>query len=77
MGSWFLFFFKKQTSTQGRGKCVEYATEKETKKEEQHRCNDDQNDRVYKQKKKGKLKANDNISFRLCLDGNIWFWIWI
>ena len=48
--------------------CVEFATEKEsmkqsnaqTKKEKQHRCSDDQNDRTYKQKKKGKMKANDN-----------------
>ena len=46
-------------------KIVEYAIEKEgmkqsnieTKKEERHRCSDDQNDRAYKQKKKGKLKA--------------------
>ena len=44
---------------------VEYAIEKEgmkqsnteTKKEEWHSCSDDQTDRVYKQKKKGKLKA--------------------
>ena len=47
---------------------VENATEKEDikesntkkKKEEEHICSD-VNDRVYKQKKKGKLKANSGI----------------
>ena len=45
---------------------VENATEKdvsntEQKKEEEHRCSDDQNDRVYKQTKKVKLKENGNV----------------
>ena len=47
---------------------VENATKKEDikeshikkKKEEEHKCSD-VNDRVYKQKKKGKLKANGGI----------------
>ena len=36
----------------------------EKKKEEEHSCSDvkiDQNDRVYKQRKKGKLKENGGI----------------
>jgi len=45
---------------------VENATEKdvsntEQRKEEEYRCSNDQNDRVYTQKKKVKLKENDNI----------------
>ena len=48
---------------------VENATKKddikesntEQKKEKENRCSDDQNDRVYKQKKKGKLKKNGSI----------------
>ena len=51
---------------------VENATEKEDmeknntekKKEEEHSCSDeklDQNDRGYKQRKKGKLKANGGV----------------
>ena len=45
-----------------RKKTKESNTEK--KKEEEYKCSDvkpDQNDRVYKQKKKGKLKANGGI----------------
>ena len=46
-------------------KIVEYAIEKEgmkqsnteTNKEERHCCSDDLNNRVHKQKKKGKMKA--------------------
>nr|XP_023914355.1 putative disease resistance protein RGA3 [Quercus suber] len=49
---------------------VESVTEKEemkqrnteAQKEEQLRCNSDENDRTYKQKKKGKLKTNDCVS---------------
>ena len=62
--------FDMNGSTKSRN--VENAIEKEDikesntekKKEEEYRCSDvkpDQNDRVYKQKKKGKLKANGGI----------------
>ena len=58
--------FDMSRSTKSRN--VENATEKEDikesntekKKEEEHKCSD-VNDKVYKQKKKGKLKANGDV----------------
>ena len=60
--------------------CVENATKKddiketntEQKKEEEHRCSDDQNQRVYKQKKKGKLKKNGSVLLKWLAREIIW-----